>query len=269
MNQLKSAITREGIARKVRELRVGRGLSQAELSKRLGLSQGRYSVIERGGGSLSAEQLLEVLRFFNVPASEFYAASDDIGGEIQNALARLGAQHLYENKNLLPSERLQQVEGLILEVLVTADTPRQLTALAPVLLRNIDSLNLTGQWARCAQLGIERRLGWTLENTLEAVRRLLVVVGPGREGSSFRRLAAVLTLFLSRGEVRRAVPGAGPDTGVDAVNDVVGVKVLNPKTIRDLWKSASEISRRWLVISSLQPDDFVQALEDAHAVSHR
>lgn len=267
MTAKEKAITREGIARKVRELRQGRGLTQDDLSRKLGLSQGRYSVIERGQGSFSAEQLLEVLRLFNIPASAFYEGAKDVGGDLQNALARFGASHLLENSSLLPSERLEQVERLVLEVLINADAPRQITALAPVLLRNLDKVNLNGLWARHAQYGIERRLGWVLENLLEAVRRLLVEVGASREGATLRKAAGALDLFLSRAEVQGRRSNHGPDDGKDG--DILGLKVTNPKTIREVWKSSSDLSRKWGIICPLQPEDFVDALVAADVIPHR
>ena len=58
---------RLAIASKVRDLRKARRWTQAELSKRLHLSQNRLSEIERGAGSFTAEQLLVILKLFNVP----------------------------------------------------------------------------------------------------------------------------------------------------------------------------------------------------------
>ena len=55
---------RRRIAAKVRELRQSRNWTQAELSKRLQLSQSRLSEIERGAGSFTAEQFLLLLRLF-------------------------------------------------------------------------------------------------------------------------------------------------------------------------------------------------------------
>jgi transcriptional regulator with XRE-family HTH domain len=63
--------TKERIARKVRELRKQRRWTQAELARRLGLSQSRLSEIERGAGSFSAEQFLTILSLFNVYSTRF------------------------------------------------------------------------------------------------------------------------------------------------------------------------------------------------------
>src|SRR6266850_6548601 len=95
--------SRHEIADKVRELRRLRGWTQAELAKRLQLSQNRLSEIEHGDGSFTAEQFLLLLRLFNVAANDFVSDNRDRDLEIQNALARLGATQLQESAQILPS----------------------------------------------------------------------------------------------------------------------------------------------------------------------
>src|SRR5580658_327261 len=95
---------RSEIARTVRELRKERRWTQAELAKRLDLSQARLSEIEGGDGSFTAEQFLLLLRLFNVGTNRFApsggsSAGHDHEAQIQNALARLGALHLKENRD--------------------------------------------------------------------------------------------------------------------------------------------------------------------------
>src|SRR5271170_6249535 len=96
---------RSEIARNVRELRKERRWTQAELAKRLRLSQARLSEIEGGDGSFTAEQFLLLLKLFNVAANHFIPKQRNQASEIQNALARLGAIHLQESEDVLPSER--------------------------------------------------------------------------------------------------------------------------------------------------------------------
>lgn len=120
---------RELIARKVRRLRTERHWTQAELSRQLGLSQSRLSEIEGGQGSFTAEQFLTILRLFNVSVTHFVAAPRrDV--ELQNALARLGAVHLQESDDVLPSELLDEVGTVVREVLFAPDLPRHVTSLA-------------------------------------------------------------------------------------------------------------------------------------------
>src|SRR6266542_4569294 len=118
--------TREVIASKVRSLRGERHWTQAELSKRLGLSQNRLSEIERGQGSFTAEQFLTILRLFNVSVTHF-AAERKPSEELQNALARLGASHLQESQEVLPSDLLDEIETVVREVLFSAESPRHVT----------------------------------------------------------------------------------------------------------------------------------------------
>ena len=60
MEHEKTQEKRTLISNKVRTLREGRHWTQAELAKRLGISQGWLSTIERGQGSFTAEQFLDM-----------------------------------------------------------------------------------------------------------------------------------------------------------------------------------------------------------------
>jgi hypothetical protein len=70
-------------------------------------SQSRLSEIESGGGSFTAEQFLLLLRLLTVGARHFSSERRDMDAELQNALTRLGADHLQEVPDVLPSERLE------------------------------------------------------------------------------------------------------------------------------------------------------------------
>src|SRR5690348_810508 len=110
--------SRELIARSVRDLRTGRGWTLSDLSKRLGMSTSRLSEIERGGGSFTAEQLLLLMKLFNVPASHFAGPErGEHGARLYNALARLGARHLQESETT-PSERLDETHDVIREAIL-------------------------------------------------------------------------------------------------------------------------------------------------------
>src|SRR5262249_18893316 len=100
MNASAPERNRARIAREVKRLREDRRWTQAELSKRLGLSQSRLSEIERGQGSFTAEQFLTILKLFNVSVTRFASARKP-STELQNALARLGADHLQESQEVL------------------------------------------------------------------------------------------------------------------------------------------------------------------------
>lgn len=154
--------------RKLREVRLARGWTQSELAGRLGLSQARLSVVERGEGSISAEQFVAFLALSNLSIDEFLPPANK-DSAYQNALARLGAHGLREDPGTLPSARLATARDAIREVLVSPDSPRLVTALAPVLVSNIDGLKLQALHRDLAELGLGHRLGWLAENVRAAL----------------------------------------------------------------------------------------------------
>lgn len=249
--------SRSEIARKVRSLRTERHLTQAELSKALGLSQGRYSEIERGKGSFTAEQFLELLRRFNVPASFFAAEKVDTGSSLQNALARLGATHLHEIEGLLPSERLLEAEDTIREVLIDADSPRQVTALAPVLVRHVDRINFVKLGIQFHEFGLTGRWGWLLENVLEAIRRELAEGLPRKEAMRDRRAELLLSYHLARLQPFEARFGVGGPL------DLLDGGIASERSLHEVQQASSPISSRWGVVSLIQPEDFTHALKAA------
>lgn len=243
------------IARKVHELRRERRWTQAELARHLDLSQGRLSEIERGDGSFTAEQFLTILRLFNVTASDFTTTAADPHSDLQNALARIGALQLQESTDVLPSERLGDVSAVIREVIVASELPRQITALAPVLVTNVDRLHLERLFAQLADAGLERRLGWVVENTLEAIRREL----PGLPAKTawrrpYNRAQVVLSAFLE-------FVGPAPDR--HRVPDVLDGGIRSKRTLEEVRAASSAISKRWGIVTVLQPEDFGEALRGA------
>lgn len=249
---------REQIARKVRELRTDRRLTQQELARRLGVSQGRLSELERGEGSFTAEQLLALLSFFNVPATHFAPQPHKHEQDLQNALARHGAAHLRESTDLVPSERLEELATVVREALI-GQAPRQVAALAPVLVRNSEELSVLT--ARFLGSGLERRWGWVIENTLVAVRQDLPALRRGpthaHVARSYRRAEVVLETAL---EWLQFQLGPKLDSSMVELLDPVAV---SKRTLDELRASSSPISKRWGIITALQPQDFAEALRDA------
>lgn len=256
MNAPQHEKIRTNIARRVRELRQGRRWTQAEFSRRLGLSQSRLSEIERGDGSFTAEQFLVILKLFNVPVSHFVTAEKGLDAELQNALARLGAGHLQEDADVLPSDLLNQVTDVVREVLVSADSPRHVAALAPVLVRNVDRLNLPRLRLRLADVGAERRLGWLLANTLAALDQVRLQELPRKQAQVYRRAKIVLASFLAdwtpMGPTREAT-------------DILDTDILSARTLAEVRGSNSTLSQQWGVVTALQPTDFVEALGASRA----
>ena len=248
---------REYIARKVKDLRRERRWTQAELSRRLRLSQSRLSEIERGAGSFTAEQFLEILKLFNVAASDFAPAPLGESSELQNSLARLGALHLHESTEILPSERLNSVSDVIREAIVTAEFPRLITALGPVLVRNIDRINLKRLHLQLAAAGLERRLAWVVENTLEALRRELPGLAPASWRRLYNRAQVVLESFLDFLKSESRDQASAPD--------ILDPGIRSRQTLEEVAASSSPISRHWGIVTTLRPEDFVVALRGARA----
>src|SRR6185436_17136245 len=145
---------RSDVAAKVRELRKARRWTQAELGKRLGLSQARLSEIEGGDGSFTAEQLLTLLALFNVSLSEF-VPDGDVEDDLQNALVRHGAAQLRTVPGVEPTGRFRDPADAIVAVLLDPRSARLVTALAPVIAQNVDRLSLPVLRARLSAAGRE------------------------------------------------------------------------------------------------------------------
>ncbi|MBL0311238.1 MAG: helix-turn-helix transcriptional regulator [Holophagaceae bacterium] len=247
---------RTEIAGKIRALREGRRWTQADLSTKLGLSQGRFSEIERGQGSFTAEQFLEILSLFNVPVSHFAPKRTGADSELQNALARLGA-HLHERSTVLPSERLAEVGDVVREALLGAESARHTTSLAPVLVRNIDRINLNALRAQFLEYGLERRLAWLIENTLVAVRSELAGGLPSKEAMLYRRAELILNAYLANALLARS------QRKPSEVWDILDAQIVTEKILEEVQNSASTISRRWGIATVLQSNDFIEALKTA------
>ena len=244
---------RESIAKKVRSLRRARRWTQAELATRIRLSQSRLSELERGRGSFTAEQIFVLAQLFNIQPSEFIPTKPaDEHAQLQNALARYGAAHLREREDILPDERLD-IARVIREVLVSGE-PRLVTALAPVLVLQIDRISLTRLHATLADAGFEFRLVWLIDNTLTALRAELALSPPREWAKRYRRAVAVLATALE---------GAIARQRGEPATDLLDPDVRSARSRRQLEASASPISRRWGIVSSLQPEDFACALGDS------
>lgn len=247
-----AAKLRVTVSGKVRRLRQERRWTQARLAALLGLSQNRLSEIERGEGSFTAEQLLVLLRTFNVPVDFFYPGKPAEERQIQNALARLGASHLIESPDVLPSDRLKEASDAIRETLVTAESPRCITGVAPVLVDHIHNLNLNRLKGQLAEVGLDRRLGWTLENTLEAIRGELRRELPRDWLLKYRRAETALKLFLA--------PWLAFVGDKQAPEDILDSVIVSEETVKELRAESSRISRRWRIVSRIRLDDFAHAL---------
>ena len=147
------------------------GLNQR--GKELILSQTGLSEAELGRASLSAEQLINVLLYFNVQVSHFHEFPQDHVGEFVRTLAAYGASNLAEDPKVLPSERLARIDAAIREALVSGESARAVEALAPVIVRNIANLNLHKLYADFVNLKLGNRYNWLIDNVVAAIEATL------------------------------------------------------------------------------------------------
>ena len=253
--------SRTRIARAVRTLRQERAWTQAELARKLGLSQSRLSEIERGDGSFTAEQFLLILTIFNVSTSRFTGAGQDQGLQLQNALARLGAHHLQESSEVVPADDLDDIVEVGDETLSRGD-PRQTAALAPVLVGNVDRIGLGKLYLDLAKIGRERRLAWLSENTAHAIGLELGNEPPRAWAQRARRAAVVLGAFVDS-----VTNDLAAETSRPLLLDAFDRNIRSKKTLEEVKAASSAISRKWGIVSSLKSEDFAQALRAAR-VAH-
>lgn len=249
------------IGERVRALRKERHWTQTQLAKLLGISQNYLSVLERGRGSFTAEQLLTILKTFNVPVDYFQTGRARREDQLQSALARFGAAHLHEPSEALPTEAFKEVAGAIREALASAESARQITAIAPVLAQNIDRINLRKLQSQLLEIGLGQRLGWALENTLEAIRHELRQELTHEWKLKYRRAEVLLKAFLSQpwpgvtfSELRDEPPGAG---------DILDPDIASEKSLAQAGAERSNISKRWGIVTRIRLEDFTQALSAA------
>jgi transcriptional regulator with XRE-family HTH domain len=248
--------SRQHIAQVVRTLRRERAWTQAELAKKLDISQGSLSQIESSRGSFSAEQLLLILKLFNVAPDRFADDLPDRGAQLQNNLARLGARHLYESDDVVPSVSVDAVNEVVGETLAEGD-PRLVAALAPVLVSNIDRLPLPKLQLDLSRAGLERRVPWLCENVAQAIDSERKTAPPRPWVAQARRAALVIGVFLDAMKP--------PSQQLPFAWDPLDVAIRDMKTVIEVKEAASEISRKWHIITTLTPEDFARALRDARA----
>lgn len=245
------------IGQKVRELRLARRLTQVELAKHLRLSQARLSEIERGDGSFTAEHFLQILRLFNVAVTDFDDRNvRDQHAQLQNALVRLGAADLYESENVLPSAQVQSLNSAIRETLVEGN-PRLLAALGPVIVRNIDRLNLRKLYLELSGIGLERRLAWLVENIYNAISELPPKTSP-KWSKSYRRAIVVLEPFLEFVKAKHPSSDAS-----DLDTDILDADIRSKQSLAKVRDASSDVSKSWGIVTSIQLSDFQTALESA------
>jgi|JI10StandDraft_1071094.scaffolds.fasta_scaffold03268_14 transcriptional regulator with XRE-family HTH domain len=250
---------RGDIASTIRTSRLARRWTQKEVAEKIGMSQARLSQLERGLGSFAAEHVFLLAQLFNIPVGQFAPANDgtSLHSQLQNALARLGAVDLLVDPSVAPSEQFADVATVAREALLLA-TPRLLTALAPVMVKHIDRLNLPRLDAQLQEVGLGRRVAWLADNVLAAIELERQHALPAEFSTAYRRAETVIGRYLD--DRRAAAPPAAPQ-GVD----VLDATIRSQRSLEHVVTRASDIARRWGVATDLRPEDFAAALEAARA----
>lgn len=244
---------------KVRELRQERRWTQARLASLLGITQGHLSQLEHGRGSFSANQLLTLLKHFNVQLDYFSTDKASTGSQLQNALARQGATHLAESEDVLPSQRLKNATAVIRETLVSADSARQIAAVAPVFVEHAGQINLTRLRNEFAELGLANRFGWAIECTLEAVRLESAQVLSREWRLKYRRAATIIETYIAPFII--ISPTANPDQPPPF--EILDPEITSPEALKEVIANLPPIARKWRIATTIEVDDFVRALRGA------
>lgn len=237
-------------------MRKERRLTQQGLANFLGLSQAHLSKVERGQGSISAEQLVGLLQKYSLPLSYFLPPQKGADGdaELQNALAHLGGSHLREIAGVPVPERLARPEQAVLEALITAPSARLITALAPVIARQCGQFNLERIAERARSRGIENRLWWIIEGTYLAVGERLKEPHLPRE---LHRQYQKTFILLER--KKRDAPAVQDPTKEDELDR----DLISERTVQLVKQDRDKLAGLWHIVTRIKKSDFVQALKDS------
>lgn len=245
------------IAEAVRAARKERRFTQQEVAALLGLSQSRYSEIESGNGSFTAEQLVMLMQRFNLPLDHFIgkAKNENVNSQLQNALSRLGAEELMEDSSVLPSERLSEVNDVVAETIISASTARHVTALAPVFIMHANNINFREIRNRLQRLEMEGRLWWIVESTIEALKKVSDDMFLPKDRRLFSKALIVLDgKTITMREIWFAKSGEHADDILDEKD------IASKKTFEEIIEGRSKLARKWKIVTRITTNDFIDAI---------
>lgn len=245
------------ITESVKNARKGRRFTQKEVASWLDITQSRYSQIENGNGSFTAEQLVILMQKFNLPLDHLIGEKKTAASQLQNALSRLGAGELYEEPNVLPSERLADVAEVITETIIAADSSRQIAALAPVIVKNISLVNFNMVKGTLEKFGLAGRLGWLLESISHAVERVLENVVSRQSGALYKKTVVKINSLIDPIRFFSSAPGQ------DLPEDVLDRTLISQKTLEEIKNSRDPLAEKWKIVTRITTDDFIKALKEA------
>ena len=136
-----------------------------------------------------------------------------------------------------------------------------MAAIAPVLVAHAGQLNLGRLRNELAALGLENRLAWAVESTLEAIKLESAQVLSREWRLKYRRAALIIEQFF-RPWLITSRP-AGLDPTQPTPYDVLDPEITSPEGLKEVVAHLSPIAQRWRIATGLEIDDFVAALRGA------
>ena len=94
----------EKIAKRIREARKERGLTQQDLANQLGRTAAAISDLERGKVQVNATDLYQISQFLNRPIEYFYG-EDYLGSDVQDLIAIIRKMPKDIRKEILPNKK--------------------------------------------------------------------------------------------------------------------------------------------------------------------
>lgn len=244
------------ISQGIRAARLGRRLSQLELAKKLGISQSRLSEIEQGKGSITAEQFVILLQFFNLPISYFVSnAKSEFDLRLQNALAYYGAKYLRKNEVAIMES--QDVNDVIIETLTSTNDSRLLTALAPIVVNQYHKINFDRIVHRMLEHRILNRFAWILDGTSYAINERFEKTTSflGRDLSSKYDLALKrLNIWLTR--LTRSYSTLWKTYILESSLEQEDLLDMSLKKS----DKCDDLANKWRIITRIKKEDFYNAL---------
>jgi transcriptional regulator with XRE-family HTH domain len=254
---MSSATLRTQLGRSLKKLRKARGLKQEDLFKFLGISQSQYSKIESGRASLTAEQFLQLVKRFNLSLADFLPQREsNEEALLQNALIRLGANHLREIPDITPSDKFESANEVISYALLTAPSARLITALGPVLVKNYNKVNFNLIEEKLGRSKLERRLGWLIDSIILSLDKRL------GENPISRDLDFIYGRALKFFDRKRHIPEFYLTSSTTQEDDL-DPDLTSSKTLESVKKKRDAIARKWGIVTRITSDDFYRAIKDS------
>ncbi|MDA5093832.1 helix-turn-helix transcriptional regulator [Aliiroseovarius sp. KMU-50] len=104
------------VGRKVREIRLLRGLTQANVAEQLGLSFQQLQKYETGHNRVSASRMFEIARLLNVEPAYFFEGYDDGAGKTSEHLDERTAKAAKALSSITDEAVRNQIQTMIMEL---------------------------------------------------------------------------------------------------------------------------------------------------------